>query len=590
MRPQRLTATSRINLLAFAALVCTEPAYAAPDPAGRTGTIMEIQGRGPFSPLAGRMVTTGGVVTLHTARDAGFWLQDPEGDGDPATSDGVFVAARGEAPPVGARITLTARVQELQFGNALPLTRLTRVQDIRILARGGPLPAPIPVTAVADQSIPSAIIFWERLEGMRVSVTPARVVSPTSRFGEFALLAPGNARPGSGYFPRSGHLLLRHSDEGVDYNPERILVDDASLPRAPTLRPGDRVAHLVGVVDYRYGNYKIQPERVRSHETGRPEDATAVRSTRGGLTVVTFNVGGLFDRADDPHKDDQRSTPSAGALETKLSKLVLALEGPLGLPAILVAQEVENTEILQRLGDRVNARVDTAYRAVSFESSDPRGIEVGLLWDTNRVALKRAFPLGGPAVEAAFGPHSASPGREPLVGVFEFAGERLIVIGCHFKSKRGDEPLFGLRQPPLRPTEAQRKAQARAVRAYVDDVLGAEPGALVMVAGDLNDFPFPEPGEGPDHALAILEGAGGERPLTNLVERTDPAERYTFVFDGNSQVLDYILASPALRARLQDAHIAHFNASQPHALAGNPTTALRASDHDAVVARFDLEP
>ncbi|NIX10665.1 MAG: hypothetical protein GWN05_03605 [Gammaproteobacteria bacterium] len=583
-----MTMIHRTPLLACAALACASAAGAGPT-SGEPVTIMGIQGRGQFSPMAGRIVTTGGVVTLHTAKGSGFWIQDPDGDGDFATSDGVFVAARRGRPPVGAKVTVTGRVQELRFGDALPLTRLTRVREIRILARGQPLPAPIPVTAVPGEGIIEAIDFWEPLEGMRVSVTGGRVVSPTSRFGEFTLLAPGNARPGSGYFPDSGHLLLGYSDQGVDYNPERILVDDASLPRGLILRPGDGVDHLVGVVDYRYGNYKIQPGRVQPRQFGRRPEPPAPGAARG-LTVATFNVGGLFDRTDDPHKDDERSTPSVGALETKLSKLVLALEGPLGLPAILVVQEVENTEILRRLGDRVNARGDTAYRAVSVDSSDPRGIEVGLLWDADRAALERAFRLHGRAVEAAFGRRSASPGREPLVGVFEIAGERLIVVGCHFKSKRGDDPLFGLRQPPVRGTEAQRKAQARAVREYVDEVLAAEPGAMVIVAGDLNDFPFPEPGEGADHPLAILEGADGETPLTNLVRHVDPAGRYTFVFDGNSQVLDYLLVSPALRAHLQEANIVHFNAGYPHALADDPATALRASDHDAVAAHFDLGP
>jgi predicted extracellular nuclease len=140
--------------------------------------------------------------------------------------------------------------------------------------------------------------------------------------------------------------------------------------------------------------------------------------------------------------------------------------------------------------------------------------------------------------------------------------------------------------PPIRVTEVQRKAQARVVRDYVNLLLGADPEALVVVAGDLNDFPFGEPGEGLDHPLAILEGGAGEVALTNLINEEKAAERYTFVFDGNSQVLDHILLSPALLGRWVAVDILHFNAGFPQTLADDPSTTLGSADHDPVEARF----
>jgi predicted extracellular nuclease len=285
---------------------------------------------------------------------------------------------------------------------------------------------------------------------------------------------------------------------------------------------------------------------------------------------------------------DEGSTPSAAGLETQLAKLALAVEIELDLPEILIVQEIENTAILQTLGDRVNAANGTNYTAVSFETSDVRGIEVGFLWDADRVGLLDAYQMSGPDVDAAFGPGSASPGREPLVGLFSIDGTEVTIIGNHFKSKGGDDPLFGVNQPPIRGTEAQRKAQAQAVRNFVNDVLDAEPEAKVMVAGDLNDFQFGEPGEGPDHPLAILEGGVGEVPLTNLVNLEKPAEAFTFLFDGNSQVLDHMLISPSLWDHFTAVDILHFNAGFPSALASVPDTTIRASDHDALEARFGL--
>ena len=285
-------------------------------------------------------------------------------------------------------------------------------------------------------------------------------------------------------------------------------------------------------------------------------------------------------------KDDASSTPTPEALEIQLTKLALAIKVELELPHILVVQEVENTAILQQLGDRVNADTGTNYQAVSFETSDARGIEVGFLWDADRVSLVDAYQMSGPGVEAAFGPSSPSPGREPLVGLFQIKGHEITIVGNHFKSKGGDDPLFGVNWPPVRVTEVQRKMQAHVVRGFVSAILDADPNAMVMVAGDLNDFQFGEPGEGLDHPVAILEGGPENVPLINLLNLEKEAETYTYLYDGNSQVLDHMLVSPALHDRFAAVDVLHFNAAYPDALGEDGTTTLRASDHDPLEGRF----
>jgi hypothetical protein len=217
-----------------------------------------------------------------------------------------------------------------------------------------------------------------------------------------------------------------------------------------------------------------------------------------------------------------------------------------------------------------------------------RGIEVGFLWDTDRVTLLDAYQMSGPDVEAAFGPSSPSPGREPLVGVFEIEGEVVTIVGNHFKSKGGDDPLFGVNWPPVRVTEVQRKIQAQVVRDFVSAILDDDPDALVTVAGDLNDFQFGEPGEGADHPVAILEGGAGEVLLTNLLNLEKDAETYTYLYDGNSQVLDHMLVSPALYDLFVAVDALHFNAGYPDGLGGDATTPLRASDHDPLEGRFSF--
>ena len=567
---------------------------APPPPPPTPATIMEIQGNGQISPLAGERVETTGVVTLFTANGASLWLQDPDGDGDPDTSDGIFVSGggfpmTGTRPEVGDRIRIVGTAEEQQFGQALPLTRLRTVEEIEVLSTGNPPPDAAPLEDLPDIAIPDGISFWEPLEGMLAAVSEARVVAPTNAFGEFVVLSEADAVPGSGYFPQTKQVLVGDLGAGaVDYNPERIMIDDTSLASPIVVMPGDKVLSLMGAVDFTFGNYKLQPAPGSELETHAPPTPPA--STRSGpngdTAITTFNVENLFDLVDDPVKDDAGSTPTPAELETKLTKLAAAIEVELRLPEIVVVQEIENTAILQQLGDRVNAAAGTGYVATSFETSDVRGIEPGFLWDADRVDLADAFQLAGPEVEAAFGPSSPSPGREPLVGVFDVEGHEVTIMANHFKSKSEDDPLFGVNQPPTRITEVQRKLQAQVVRDFIDEVLAADPQAEVMVAGDLNDFAYGEPGEGADHPLAILEGGPGQPPLTNLIDLEKDAERFTFVFDGNSQVLDHMLVSPALLGLVRAADVLHFNASFPAVLADDAATPFRSADHDPLEGRF----
>lgn len=558
-----------------------------------SATIMEIQGIGVSSPLEGQSIITTGVVTLLTADRRSFWMQDTAGDGESRSSDGVFVyrGAQAGQVAVGDRVSLVAKVSEyIPYGRRddLPLTELTYASRLRVISAGNRLPDPVPLIGLPKESIPDAVRYWESLEGMLVSVVQAPVVGPTSRYGEFYVISGDSAVRGSGYYPENSHLVLRETGPNmVDYNPERIIVDDRTIARQLSLQPGDVLQSLVGVVDYGYSNYKIQPAEM-TLSPGPTDNQSLYRrtDTRGNLVITTFNVENLFDLYDEPGKGDASSTPTPAELELKLTKLSLAIIEELLLPEILVVQEVENTAILQVLGDRVNEEAGTDYLAVSFETSDARGIETGFLFNQQMVQLIDAFQLTGPDVEAAFGSSSPSPGREPIVGNFDVGGEVITIIGNHFKSKGGDDPLFGANWPPVRSTETQRKAQAEAVRRYVSSRLAEDPNSLIVVAGDLNDFQFGEPGEGADHPASILEGFGDEIPLTNIINLVRPQDRFTYLYEGNSQVLDHILISPALLRYHVGQNILHFNAGYPYSLADDPTTAHRSSDHDPVELRL----
>jgi hypothetical protein len=100
----------------------------------------------------------------------------------------------------------------------------------------------------------------------------------------------------------------------------------------------------------------------------------------------------------------------------------------------------------------------------------------------------------------------------------------------------------------------------------------------------MNDFHFGEPGEG-QHTLARMMDSPTE-PLTNVIPLIPEEERYTFIFEGNSQVLDHMLLNEEMAGLLRGQGIAHFNTDFPSAFGSDASTAARSSDHDPLVAYF----
>jgi predicted extracellular nuclease len=220
------------------------------------------------------------------------------------------------------------------------------------------------------------------------------------------------------------------------------------------------------------------------------------------------------------------------------------------------------------------------------DGGEPGGnIRVGFLFRTDRDVEFIDRPGGTSTSSTAavahpsgprltFSPGRIDPGnaawaasRKPLAGEFRMRGKKVIVIVNHFNSKGGDQPLFGRFQPPSRSSEVQRHAQAVIVNSFVDSILAGNPNANVVVLGDINDFEFSE-------TVSILEGG----VLSSLMNRLPKRERYSYVFEGNSQVLDQILVSEHLGRFSIDYDVVHLNSE----------FATQTSDHDPQVARIDL--
>jgi uncharacterized protein len=568
--------------------------------------IHDIQGAAHISPLNGQSVS--GVPGIVTAkRTNGYYLQDPSPDGSPATSEGVFVfTSSAPAVAVGDSVKVSGRVSEFRPGGAAS-TNLTTTEitspTTTVLSGGSALPAPV-VIGTGGRTPPARVIeddatgdvetsgtfdpatdgidFDESLEGMRVQLNSAVAVGPTNASGETPVVGDNGAGVAV-RTSRGGALLLPD-----DANPQRLVAAPDIVP-GPTVNVGDHLAApLVGVLDYNRGNYRLEltstPAAV--HDGVALETAQAAGASQ--LAVGTFNVENL--------------SPADPA--SKFTRLAGLIVNNLRSPDLLTVEEVQDNDgptddgvvaanvTLSMLAGAIRSAGGPTYQ---FREIDPVNDQDGgqpggnirqvFLFRTDRGLAFVDRPGGGPTtattvVNGAGGPQlSASPGRiapadsawsssrKPLAGEFTYHGRHLFVIGNHLVAKLGDQPLFGHAQPPARASEAQRGAQTKILHDFVASILAADPNANVIVDGDLNDFEF-------STAVAALKNAG----LRDLVETLPQPERYTFVFEGNSQTLDHVLVSAALAAQPTALDVVHVNAE----------FADRASDHDPSEALITL--
>jgi hypothetical protein len=583
--------------------VVTFATEAAPIP------IHDIQQATHRSSLAGSTVTTAGVVTASLGN--GFYLQDPAPDSSDSTSEAIFVfTSSTPTVDVGDAVKVSGTVSEFRPGGAAS-TNLTTTEitgpSIVVQSSGNPLPAAtvigtggrVPPTLVIEDDASGdvetsgvfdpasdGIDFYESLEAMRVQVNEPIAVGPTNDFGEIPVVVDGGASA-SVRTPRGGVLV-----RPVDFNPERVFLDDTVVGAGnmPMVNVGDGfTSPAVGVLDYSFGNFKLNVTQPLTRvDNALAKEVTTAPST-GELAVATFNVENLRP-SDPPAKFDALANQIVDHLR---SPDVVALEEIQDNSGATNNGVVDADVTLDQLVAAITAAGGPAYEwrqinpVNNADGGEPGGnIRVGFLFRSDRGLAFVDRPGGSPttpttAVAGAFGPElSASPGRidpanaawnasrKPLVGEFTYRGETVFVIANHFNSKGGDQPLFGHFQPPARSSEVQRHQQAQVVNDFVDSILAVDGAANIVVLGDINDFDFSD-------TVSILKGGA----LHNLMDTLPANERYSYVFEGNAQVLDQILVSNGLNIATPAFDPVHINAEFFD----------QQSDHDPSVTLIDFD-
>ncbi|MDV3457874.1 cadherin domain-containing protein [Sphingomonas sp. HF-S4] len=547
-------------------------------------TIAQIQGEGHASAYVDQKVSTAGIVTAVDSN--GFYLQMAVGDGNARTSDAVFVfTSTAPTVVVGDGVTVRGTVAEFQAATTgLSLTEIV-APTVTIDSHGNALPSAVllgangvlpPAEAIDDDGLTSydpttdGIDFWESLEGMRVTIETPQVVSNTNEFGETDVVASfGNGATG---LNGRGGLTISPGSQGVpDYNPEKIQIDDDAGVFAgftPGYSIGDQLSSVTGVVNYAFDNYEVIVTEAVSvtKDVTLARETTVLKGDANNLSIATYNLENL-DTSDG-----------------KFTILAKDIVYNLGAPDILAAQEIQDadgagsgsnlsgTVTAQGLIDAIYAESGKRYAYVEIApttagSTGGEGggnIRNGYFYNIDRVNYIEgsAQLIDGTAYNGT---------RKPLVAQFAFAGQTVTAINVHFTSRLGSDPLWGDNQPATDAGDAARTAQAAGVKAWVQAHLADDPAMNIAVLGDFNGFYF-------ENAQKLLTEAAQGGVFTNLATLLSEEERYSYMFNGNAQLIDNILVTGGLVANAQYDAV-HLNAE---------FTGSRPTDHDAQVALLRL--
>ncbi|MFE5404869.1 endonuclease/exonuclease/phosphatase family protein [Streptomyces sp. NPDC056580] len=587
---------------AASAVVLTSPAHAD------SVRVHDVQGTTRISPFAGQKVTdVPGIVTATRTYGSskGFWLQDPTPDDNPATSEGVFVFT-SSTPKVapGDSVTVTGTVSEYVPGGASSgnqsLTEITK-PTVTTVSTGNAVPAPVVVDedAVPDAYAPAgdtaaagsvngltldpskyALDYYESLEGMNVQVADARVVTATDPYSELWVTVKPNEHPSG----RGGTVYGSYDSQNTGRLQIQSLGSTAGFPAANV---GDTLAGTTtGPLDFnQYGGYTLVASKLGTLRSGGLERETTRKQSDRELAVATYNVENL-----DP-SDATFDQHAAAIVHNLQSPDIVSLEEIQDNNGAKDDGTVDASETVNKLIDAIVAAGGPKYEWRSIDpvndqdGGEPGGnIRQAFLFNPERVSFTdrtggdSTTPVGVTKVRGK-AQLTASPGRvdpanaawansrKPLAGEFVFRGKTVFVIANHLNSKGGDQGLTSQYQPPVRSSEIQRHAQATVVNAFVKDILSVQKNANVIALGDMNDFEF-------SGTAQLLEGDG---ELWSAIKSLPKSERYTYDYQGNQQVLDQILVSPAIRRdcglEYDSVHI-------------NSEFSDQISDHDPQVLRF----
>ncbi len=623
----------------FSILFLSVLVFVADASAQKDRAIGEVQGEKNSSPFVGESVRLTGIVTARLK--GGFFLQSPDDktDGNPNTSEGIYVYTKTEPTgdaAIGNLISVTGTVMEFtpkQEPLSLPITELSMYKDkdiIKVISKANALPKPIMLTAAETSK--SVIDALEKYEGMRVSVAEMTVVAPTNGRGDektgasesdgtFYGVVKGVPRP----FREVGldiydYVLMPAKEKEqvkkdapkvsvFDHNPERLRVESLTQlgSQAINVTSFAEIKNLTGVLHYAYRAYAILTDADNKPTVSNLVKAQPLQATNEKqFSVAAMNVERFFDDQDDP--DIKEPLITSEGFEKRLKKVSLAVRSYLQTPDIIGVVEMESLPVLKKLAERINKDAETSgkpnpkYEAYLVEGNDIGGIDSGFLVKSARVEVLETRQFGkdekfeNPVSKKEVSLNDRPPFMLRAAVKDEKTGKsvELTIIVNHLKSLRGynddkDAPFVRMK----------KRLQAEFLAKFLAERLKANSNERIALVGDFNAFQF---NDGIMDVVGTIKGTPSPAgtvfnasedlvnpDLTNLVDLIKTEQRYSYSFDGNAQILDHFLVTDALKKHLAGFGYARVNADFPEIYRNDDTRVERYSDHDAAIAYFTFE-
>ncbi|WP_374582207.1 ExeM/NucH family extracellular endonuclease [Pseudoduganella sp.] len=577
--------------------------------AGTVVPVYQVQGAGATSPLTGAKITTEGVVTAKVG--SGFFIQDLNGDGDPTTSDGMFVYM-GASPvtvSVGDLVRVAGTVVEYKPGGATrSYTELSNVTSVVGQGSGysiTPTPVSLLGTRLAD------------VEGMLVRFSGELTVNANESLasrGELTLAVGRREIPTNRYAPRSAEAIALAAENAANMITldDGIFVTPATVPYVfdgGTVRTGDTVSGLTGVVDFGAlgsggAGFKLQPTETPVFHRSNPR-TEAPEIAVGNVRVASANVLNYFttfvDGKDVTGASGQgcmlggkvaagncRGANNMQEFQRQHEKIVAQLKA---IDADVVGlMEIQNNGDYAA-GYLVNA-LNAAYGKTEYAvvpkpaATGTDAIRVAMIYKPGKLSL-----VGNALADA-----DAVNDRPPMAQAFKAGnGAKFSVVVNHLKSKRcsGASGANADKGDGQSCYNGDRMLQAQQlVNVFVPQVKAAAGDEDVLLIGDMNSYGMEDP-------IQIMTNAGFENQLERFVRpHTMP---HSYVFGGESGYLDHALASASLSRQVAGATEWNVNADEPEvldynfedknasALALYSALPYRASDHDPVVVALNLD-
>lgn len=553
--------------------------------------IYTIQGTGSSSSLVSQTVTTEGVVFADfqgSSQLNGFFIQDTLGDGNPLTSDGVFVyAPSGINVNIGDYVMVTGQVQEY-----FDLTEIGNVTNIVINGTITNMIAPTPITLPV-----SAMTAFESYEGMYVTFPQNLVVTDNynlGKYGEFTLATERQSIPTEVLDPNdnpaTGTTTTGSSNVAAIvalsdlHSRSRFVVDDAKSPSWPnpvpfidpavhTLRNGSTAQQVTGAFSYSFSKYRLMPtQTIAFNYAGRPQ----VPQINGDIKVASFNILNFFSTIDDG-SGIARGADSPVEYIRQRDKLVAALDS---IDADIYALiEVENNNAAaDSILNALNAALGSTVYALASQSQF-----------TGSYAIKNVFIYKISAVtpldtmmtstDVLFYP-------PPIARQFKVnsTGGTFNLVANHYRYKGCDDAV-GADLDQLDGQScynATRRQQSIAMLEFYDYIETLTGNDRHLIVGDFNSYSQEDP-------MDVYAAAGYSALLDNT---------YSYAYMSEFGLLDHAFASPSLLPMIEDTKVWNINADEPPALDYNlenivddlyENNPYRSSDHDPVLIGLSPE-